>query len=179
MKYEDHELVEICIDNMFFEYKIHLENLEIKQFAPLLQKARKIAASWKINERACKTSERSKTNKRNAPQALLVAANELASKKKHEKGKVVKEYLPISYTSEELSVILDWWIMDGVVKLYKIDREPTEEDKKHSCFCCYHRYVHHPTVECRYIQRLFHEKLVVGTLEVGHGTQGVQINPLP
>ena len=51
VKYEEHELVEICIDNMFSEYKIHLENLEIKQFAPLLQKARKTAASWKTNER--------------------------------------------------------------------------------------------------------------------------------
>ena len=88
-----------------------------------------------------------------------MAANELASKKKHEKGKAVEEYPPISCTLEELSVILDRWIADGVVKLYKIDREPTEEDKKHSRFCRYHRYVHHPTIECRYIRRMFHEKL--------------------
>ena len=64
VRYEEHELVEICIDNMFSEYKIHLENLEIKQFALLLQKAYKIAASWKTNKRAWKTSERSKTDKR-------------------------------------------------------------------------------------------------------------------
>nr|POF16187.1 hypothetical protein CFP56_24214 [Quercus suber] len=170
---------------MFFEYKIHLENLEIKQFAPLLQKARKTAASWKTNERTWKTnertwktSERSKTDKSNAPQALLVAANEPASKKR-EKGRAVEEYPPIPCTAEELSVILDRWIADGVVKLYKIDREPTEEDKKHSRFCCYHRYVHHPTLECRYIRRMFHEKLADDTLEVGRGTQGVQRNPLP
>ena len=67
VKYEEHELVEICIDNMFSEYKIHLKNLEIKQFAPLLRKVSKIAASWKTNKRAWKTSERSKIDKRNAP----------------------------------------------------------------------------------------------------------------
>ena len=39
VRYEEHELVEICIDNIFFECKIHLENLEIKKFASLLQKA--------------------------------------------------------------------------------------------------------------------------------------------
>ena len=81
--------------------------------------------------------------------------------------------------SEELSVILDWWIMDEVIKLYKIDKEPTKEDKKHSRFCPYHRYVHHPTMECCYIRRLFHEKLANDTLEVGRGTQGVQRNPFP
>ena len=93
--------------------------------------------------------------------------------------KCLEEYLPISCTSEELSIILDRWLANGMVKLYKIDREPTEEDKKHSRFCRYHRYVHHLTVECRYIRRMFHKKLADDTLEVGRGTQGVQRNPLP
>ena len=66
---------------------------------------------------------------------LLVATNEPASKRKREKGKAVEEYLPISCTSAKLSVILDQWIADGMIKLYKIDREPTEEDKEHSRFC--------------------------------------------
>ena len=81
-------------------------------------------------------------------------------------------------TLADVAKLIDRWI-DRVVKLYKIDREPTEEDKKHSRFYCYHGYVHHPTVECHYIQRLFHEKLADSTLEVGRGTQGVQRNPLP
>ena len=99
-----------------------------------------------------------------------MAANEPASKKKREKGKAVKEYPPISCTSEKLSVILDRWIANGVIKLYKIDREPTEEDKKHSRFCRYNIYAHHPTAECRYIQRMFNEKLANDTLKVGRGT---------
>ena len=132
-----------------------------------------------MNERSWKTSKQPKIDKRNAPQALLVAANKPASKKKRKRGKAVKEYPPISCTLEKLSVILDRWIANGVIKLYKIDREPTEEDKKHLRFCRYNIYVHHPTVECRYIQRMFNEKLADDTLKASHGTQGVQKNPLP
>ena len=145
----------------------------------LLKKANKTAASWKTNERSRKTSKQPKTDKRNAPQALLVSANKPASKKKHEKGKAVEEYPPISCTSKKLSVILDRWIANEVIKLYKIDREPTEEDNKHSRFCRYNIDVHHPTVECHYIQRMFNDKLANDTLDVGRGTQGVQKNPLP
>ena len=47
MKYEESELVEVCIDNMLPEFRAHLENLDISQFAPLLQKARKTALSVK------------------------------------------------------------------------------------------------------------------------------------
>ena len=164
---------------MFSKYKIHHENLKIKQIALLLKKANKIAASWKTNERSWNTSKQPKTDKRNAPQVLLVTTNELASKKTHEKGKAVEEYPPISCTSEKLSVILDRWIANGAIKLYKIDRKPTKEDKKHSCFCRYNIYVHHPTAECHYIQRMFNEKLADDTLKASHGTQGVQKNPLP
>ena len=40
-QYKEQELVEICINNMFAEYRTHLENLDIHQFAQLLQKAHK------------------------------------------------------------------------------------------------------------------------------------------
>ena len=40
---EEKTLVEMCMDNMIMEYRAVLENLEISQFAQLLQKARKTA----------------------------------------------------------------------------------------------------------------------------------------
>ena len=43
--YEEKTLVEMCMGNMIMEYKAILENLEISQFALLLQKVRKIAQS--------------------------------------------------------------------------------------------------------------------------------------
>ena len=47
VKYQEGELVEVCIDNMLPEFRAHLENLDILRFAPLLQKARKTALSIK------------------------------------------------------------------------------------------------------------------------------------
>ena len=44
---EERTLVEKCMTNMIREYKAVLENLEISQFAQLLQKARKTAQSVK------------------------------------------------------------------------------------------------------------------------------------
>ena len=44
---EERTLVEMCMTNMIKEYRVVLENLEISQFAQLLQKARKIAQSVK------------------------------------------------------------------------------------------------------------------------------------
>ena len=40
---EEKTLVEMCIGNMIMKYRAILENLEIFQFAELLQKAKKIA----------------------------------------------------------------------------------------------------------------------------------------
>lgn len=40
-QYEERMLVEMCMGNMIMEYQAILENMEILQFAQLLQKARK------------------------------------------------------------------------------------------------------------------------------------------
>jgi hypothetical protein len=39
VNHEERELIEICINNMLPDYRAHLENLDIAQFAQLLQKA--------------------------------------------------------------------------------------------------------------------------------------------
>ena len=39
--HEEKELVETCISNMLFDYKLNFENLCITQFANLLQRTRK------------------------------------------------------------------------------------------------------------------------------------------
>ena len=41
--HEEKELVETCISNMFFDYRLNLENLCITQFANLLQRTRRTA----------------------------------------------------------------------------------------------------------------------------------------
>ena len=46
--HEENELVETCISNMLFDYRINLGNLCITQFANLLQRTRRIALIVKI-----------------------------------------------------------------------------------------------------------------------------------
>ena len=59
---EERTLVEMCMTNMIREFRVVLENLEISQFAQVLQKARKTAQSVKPS-----------SDKRNAPQAMTVS----------------------------------------------------------------------------------------------------------
>ena len=40
---EEQELVEMCINNMLWEYRLHLENLNIMQFVDLLLQAPRTA----------------------------------------------------------------------------------------------------------------------------------------
>ena len=62
---EEITLVEMCMTNMIKEYRAILENLEISQFAQLLQKAKKTAQSVKTS-----------ADKRNAPQAMAISTSE-------------------------------------------------------------------------------------------------------
>ena len=62
---EEKKLVEICMGNMIRDYRAILKNLEIFQFAQLLQKARKTAQSV-----------RPSSDKRNIPQAMTISTGE-------------------------------------------------------------------------------------------------------
>ena len=84
------------------EYRAVLENLEISQFAQLLQKARKTAQSVKPS-----------TDKRNAPQAIAMSTSEQRRKIDE------REYdtpPPIPCIPKKLNALLDKWIADGVFK---------------------------------------------------------------
>ena len=45
--HEEKELVETCISNMLFDYRLNLKNLRIMQFADLLQRTRRIAQTMR------------------------------------------------------------------------------------------------------------------------------------
>ena len=82
-QYKEQEQIEICINDMFSEYRAHMENLDIHQFAQLLQKARKIALLVKPF-----VTDKPRAEKRNPPQALVVSSRELAAgvKRKRDDG---------------------------------------------------------------------------------------------
>ena len=90
---EERTLVEMCMMNMIREYRTVLENLEISQFAQLLQKARKTTQSMKPS-----------SDKRNAPQAMAVSIGE---RRRKTDGREYDTAPPIPCTTKELDVFLD------------------------------------------------------------------------
>ena len=138
--------------NMIREYRAVLENLEISQFAQLLQKARKTAQSMKLS-----------ADKRSAPQAIEVSTSE---RRRKTDGREYDTPPLIPFTLKELNVLLDKWIADKVFKPNQVSREPTEEERRDPCFCRLHNFVQHPTAECWALCRLVHRRIKEGTLEL-------------
>ena len=92
--YGDHkekELVETCVSNMLFDYRLNLENLCITQFVDLLQRTRR-------------TAQTMRTKRVPVPQAMTASVGE---KRKRPNGKVFEEPPVISCTVEELNHVLD------------------------------------------------------------------------
>ena len=89
--HEEKELVETCISNMLFDYRLNLENLCITQFVDLLQRTRR-------------TAQTMRTKRVPVPQAMTASVGE---KMKRPNGKVFEEPLVISCTVEELNHVLD------------------------------------------------------------------------
>ena len=89
--HEEKELVETCISNMLFDYRLNLENLCITQFVDLLQRTRK-------------TTQTMRTKRVPVPQAMTASVGE---KRKRPNEKVFEEPPVISCTVEELNHVLD------------------------------------------------------------------------
>ena len=92
--YEEKELVETCISNMLFDYRLNLENLCITQFADLLQRTRRTVRTMR-------------TKRVLVPQAMIASIGE---KRKRLEGKMVKEPPVIPCIAEELNHFLNKWI---------------------------------------------------------------------
>ena len=133
--YEDHEekeLVETCISDMLFNYRLNLENLCITQFANLLQRTRR-------------TTQTMRTKRMPVSLAMIASVGE---KRKRPDWKVFKEPPVIPCTVEELNHVLDKWIGDGVVRPFTVSRPPTEEERNNHLFCRIHNYIKHSTKDC-------------------------------
>jgi hypothetical protein len=174
VKYQEGELVEVCIDNMLLEFRAHLENPDITRFALLLQKARKTAISVKPQ------AEKSR-DKKSLPQTLTVSTATAPSgtKRKNPADKAYEEPPPLPFTAEEIIAIFDKWVQDQVIKLPKISKQPTAEEQKDPKYCRYHRYVNHLTVDCRTLRWEVNCKIQNGTLQLSEEQQKVHQTPFP
>ena len=97
--HEENELVETCISNMLFDYKLNFKNLCITQFADPLQRTKRTPLIMR-------------TKRLLVPQAMTVLISE---KRKRLEGKVVEEPPVIPCTAEELNHVLDEWIGDRML----------------------------------------------------------------
>jgi hypothetical protein len=78
-----------------------------------------------------------------------------------------------------MMVIFDKWVQDQVIKLPKISKQPTAEEQKDPKYCRYHRYVNHPTVDCRTLRWEVNRKIQNGTLQLSEEQQKVHQTPFP
>uniref|UniRef100_A0A2N9ENN0 Integrase catalytic domain-containing protein n=1 Tax=Fagus sylvatica TaxID=28930 RepID=A0A2N9ENN0_FAGSY len=140
----------------------------------LVEKARKTALSVKPH------SEKAR-EKKSQHQALTVSTTAVptGNKRKRPIEKVFEEPPPLPFTVEEMMVIFDKWVKDEVIKLPQINKPPTEEEKRDPKFCRYHRYVHHPTADCRSLRWELNRKIQDGTLQLSPEQQRVHKNPFP
>ena len=70
-------------------------------------------------------------------------------------------------------------IKDQVIKLPKISKQPTTEEQKDPKYCRYHRYVRHPTVDCRTLRWEVNRKIQDGTLQLSEEQQKLHKTPFP
>ena len=105
-------------------------------------------------------TDKPRAEKRSPPQALALSSKESAAgvKRKRDDGAEQQELPFIPCTDEEIRVIVDKWVVDGVLRIIKPNREPTKEDKQSPHYCHYHQYVHHKNRDCRALRRMFHKK---------------------
>ena len=140
--YRDHEekkLMETCISNMLFDYRLNLENLCITQFTNLFQRTRRTIVTIK-------------TKRVPISQAMTTSIGE---KRRRPEGNMTKEPPVIPCT-----------IGDRIVRSYPMSKPPIEEERKNPLFCRIHNYVKRSTKDYWTLQRLFHKKLREGTLEL-------------
>ncbi|KAK9921974.1 hypothetical protein M0R45_030464 [Rubus argutus] len=84
-----------------------------------------------------------------------------------------------SWSNEEFHAILDTMFADGVIKLPRLQRLPSKEEKNDPRYCRYHQFVGHPSPACQFLRRILHEKINNGTLELPSKKQVIDDDPLP
>uniref|UniRef100_A0A2N9F8J5 Uncharacterized protein n=1 Tax=Fagus sylvatica TaxID=28930 RepID=A0A2N9F8J5_FAGSY len=120
-------------------------------------------------------------DKKSLPQTLTVSTATAPSgtKRKNPTDKAYEEPPPLPFTAEEMMAIFDKWVQDQVIKLPKISKQPTAEEQKDPKYCRYHRYVNHPTVDCRTLRWEVNRKIQNGTLQLSEEQQKVHQTPFP
>ena len=110
---------------------------------------------------------------------MFTTATASDTKQKNLTEKVYEEPPPLPFTAEEMMAIFYKWVQDQVIKLPKITKQPIAEEQNDPKYCRYHRYVHHPTVDCQTLRWEVNRKIQDGTLQLSEEQQKVHKTSFP
>ncbi|EOY00436.1 H0502G05.11 protein [Theobroma cacao] len=182
--HDEKELVKVCIQGMFDEYRLHLENLPLPTFATLVEAARR------TNNTVFRQKGLTRFGRRNNP-----TVNAIQGGGRERRGPIRANLRPrrdvprrgldeendssppFSVPLDRVRALLQEWVRDGQINLPYTPRPPTTEEKANPRYCDYHRTVGHPLAECRNLRRMFHQQVQAGEVLIGNNR--VQNNPLP
>ncbi|EOY03309.1 H0502G05.11 protein [Theobroma cacao] len=182
--HDEKELVKVCIQGMFDEYRLHLENLPLPTFATLVEAARR------TNNTVFRQKGLTRFGRRNNP-----TVNAIQGGGRERRGPIRANLRPrrdvprrgldeendssppFSVPLDRVRALLQEWVRDGQINLPYTPRPPTAKEKANPRYCDYHRTVGHPLAECRNLRRMFHRRVQAGEVLIGNNR--VQNNPLP
>ena len=148
---DEKELVKICIQGMFTEYAVHLENLNLYSFTTLVENARR------TNNSVSRQQEDSlRFGKRNASVNSVEGEQPTVNKKsRNDKSRGSTPNLTFPCPMGKVHAILDDWLRNEDIKLPRVERQPTAIEKRDPQYCRYHWTVDHPTKDCRSLKWIF------------------------
>ena len=164
--------MDMCIVGMFKEYRPYLKNLQIPSFTRLVEFAKRTNISVRRPSK-CLTSQTTDAFKQSwkweSKKREVAVVEETKKATKGRKRERSGTPSPFSVSVEELYSIIDSWVKDGVVVLPAYKREPTEEEKRGTLYCRYHRRSDHYTIDCYALRNIFHEKVAKSNLVINNG----------
>ena len=141
---------------MFTEYAIYPENLSLNSFITLVKNA------WRTNSSIAK--QRGDLRRKRGPS--MNSAWEEVLRTTRGWGRKLLRKSHHSYVRWTIRAILDRWIKVGNIKLLKVNREPTTQEKNDPRYYKYYRIVNHATKDCRnlrwiFLKRIYNVELII------------------
>ena len=146
-----------CIQGMFTEYAVHLEDLSLASFAALVENARRTN-----NSVSRQKGGSMRFNKRTPSVNSVQNENPKTEKRPRvDKPRVGRPTETLTYPCPmgKVHAMMDQWLRDGNIKLPRVERLPTQEEKNNPKFCRFHRTIGHPTKDCFTLKRIFNERV--------------------
>lgn len=157
------ELIHICIKGMEANYKMHIVNHTIPNFAELIDKVKKTEATV-IEIHKVEVSKKTNRELRHVSsfpkRKREVSLVELSNKER--KNSQIPLEIPLE--KDRIIALAKIWIEDGELRCPPIIRMPTQEEIKNPKFCIFLRKTGHATPDYCAITKVYHDKAQRGKI---------------